>query len=61
MLRVWGVESIAGYFAGVVLMAGPALAAAAGASHWTAIPAFAAVPYAVRAVLLAGSAPSRTT
>ncbi|NIR39726.1 MAG: hypothetical protein GWN79_19845, partial [Actinobacteria bacterium] len=54
-------ESIAGYFAGVVLMAGPALAAAAGASHWTAIPAFAAVPYAVRAVLLAGSAPSRTT
>jgi hypothetical protein len=51
MLRVWGVSSIPGYLAGLVLMAGPAIESMAGASHWAAIPATAAVPWAVALAL----------
>jgi len=51
LLRVWGIESISGYLAGATLMAGPAIVAATGASHWVAVPAFAAVPFAVWAIV----------
>jgi hypothetical protein len=52
MLRLWGVGSIPGYLAGLVLMSGPAMEAVAGRSHWTAIPAMAALPWAVALVML---------
>ncbi len=51
LLRTWGIGSASGYFAGTILMAGPAIIAATGASHWTIIPAMAAAPWAVRAAL----------
>lgn len=54
LLRTWGIESVAGYLAGTVLMAGPAITAATGATHWASIPAFAALPFAVRACLVSG-------
>ncbi|HUG74101.1 MAG TPA: hypothetical protein VMM81_00300 [Acidimicrobiia bacterium] len=51
MLRVWGVGSIPGYFAGLVLMAGPAIGAVVGDSHWVALPATAALPWALGGAL----------
>jgi hypothetical protein len=51
LVRIWGIDSIAGYLAGTTLMAGPAMIAATGSSRWAVIPAFAALPYAVRAIL----------
>jgi hypothetical protein len=51
MLRLWGVASIPGYLAGMVLMSGPAVEAIAGRTHWSAIPAMAAMPWAVTAVM----------
>ncbi|HSM01193.1 MAG TPA: glycosyltransferase [Acidimicrobiia bacterium] len=45
MLRTWGLGSVAGYFAGIVLMGGAALAGATADTHWTAIPAIAALPW----------------
>lgn len=51
MLRVWGVGSIPGYFAGLVLMAGPAIGAVVGDSHWAALPATAALPWALGGAL----------
>jgi hypothetical protein len=52
LLRTWGIGSVAGYLAGSTLMAGPAMIAATGVTHWTVIPAMAALPWAVRAVLV---------
>jgi len=52
LLRIWGLGSVAGYLAGSTLMAGPAIIAATGATHWTVIPAMGALPWAVRAVLV---------
>ncbi len=52
LLRTWGIGSIAGYFAGTTMMAGPAIIAATGATHWTVIPAMAATPWAVRAAVV---------
>jgi hypothetical protein len=52
LLRTWGFGSVAGYLAGTTLMAGPAIIAATGATHWTVIPAMGALPWAVRAVLM---------
>lgn len=51
MLRVGGVGSIPGYFAGLVLMAGPGIGAVVGDSHWAAIPAMAALPWAIGGAL----------
>jgi hypothetical protein len=51
LLRMWGVGSVAGHLAGATLMAGPAMIVATGATHWTAIPAIAAIPWALRAAL----------
>ncbi len=51
LLRIWGIRSVAGYLAGVVFMAGPAVIAATGATHWSIIPAMGALPWAVRSVL----------
>ena len=47
LLRVWGISSVPGYLAGVVLMAGPAAASLAGASHWTALIALGMLPWAI--------------
>jgi hypothetical protein len=52
LMRVWGVGAIAGYLAGTVLMAGPAIIAATATTHWTVIPTIAAVPWAVRAAIV---------
>ena len=54
LLRTWGLGSVAGYLAGSTLMAGPAIIAATGATHWMVIPAMGALPWAVRAVLVPG-------
>lgn len=51
MLRVWGIGSIPGYLAGCILMAGPATAAIAGGSHWAALSAMAAIPWAIAAAM----------
>jgi hypothetical protein len=51
LLRLWGIGSISGYLAGVVLMSGAALGSVTGDSHWVAIPAMAAIPWATWAVL----------
>ncbi len=58
LLRIWGLGSVAGYLAGSTLMAGPAIIAATGATHWTVIPAMGALPWAVRAVLVPTEGPS---
>ncbi len=55
LLRIWGIRSVAGYFAGSVLMAGPAVIAATSGTHWSILPAMGALPWAVRSVL--GSRP----
>ena len=47
MLRTWGLGSVSGYFAGIVLMGGSALAGATADTHWIAIPAIAAIPWAI--------------
>jgi hypothetical protein len=47
LIQTWGLGSVAGYFAGIVLMGGAALAGATADTHWGAIPAVAAVPWAV--------------
>jgi len=47
LLRTWGVASTSGLCAGLVLMAGPGVVAVTGDTHWTAIPAIAALPWAV--------------
>lgn len=47
LLRVWRVGPAAGLLGGLVLMAGPATAAAAGDTHWTVLPAVAVLPWAV--------------
>ena len=52
LLRIWGIRSIAGYFAGSVLMAGPAVIVATSATHWSILPAMGALPWAVRSVLV---------
>jgi hypothetical protein len=52
LLRVWGIGTISGYLAGSVLMAGPAMVAATASTHWTVIPAFAAMPWAIRAAIV---------
>lgn len=52
LLRVWGIGSIAGYLAGTVLMAGPAMVAATSTTRWGVIAAAAALPWAVRAALV---------
>ena len=49
LLRSWGIGSVAGYLAGIVLMGGPALGAAAAGTHWGVIPTVAALPWAVGA------------
>ena len=51
LLRTWGIGSVAGYFAGMVLMAGTALGAATEDTHWVAIPAVAAIPWAMAGAL----------
>ncbi len=51
LLRSWGLGSVTGYLAGMVLMAGPAAGAAAATTHWGAIPAAAALPWAMRAII----------
>ena len=51
LLRAWGVGSVAGYFAGMVLMAGPAVRSAVGESHWTFVIGVAALPWAVGGAL----------
>ncbi len=53
LLRTWGVANTSGLLAGLVLMAGPAVAAVAGDTHWAALPAIAAVPWAVALALQA--------
>ncbi len=52
LLRIWGIRSVAGYFAGSVLMAGPAVIAATSGTHWSILPAMGALPWAVRSVLV---------
>lgn len=51
MLRAWGVGSVSGYLAGIALMGGPALGAAAAGTRWGVIPALAALPWAVGAAV----------
>lgn len=51
LLRTWGIGSVSGYFAGMVLMGGFALAGATGDTHWNAIPAIAAMPWAIAGAL----------
>lgn len=46
LLRVWGVGPVAGYLAGTVLMAGPAVPAMAGDGSWATVIALGAVPWA---------------
>jgi hypothetical protein len=51
LLRVWGIGSVPGYLAGAVLMAGPAMVALGETGLWMAIPAVAALPWAVSSAL----------
>ena len=51
LLRAWGIGSVSGYLAGVVLMGGPALGAAAASTRWGVIPALAALPWAIGATI----------
>lgn len=53
LLRSWRVAPAAGLIAGVVLMAGPGVAALADGTHWNAIPAVATLPWAVVSALAA--------
>ncbi len=48
-LRRFGIGSTPGYLAGLVLMAGPGLAAAAATTQWVVIPAVASFPWALSA------------
>jgi len=54
LVRIWRVGPTAGLVAGVVLMAGPGMVAVTDATHWSAIPAIAALPWAVSIVIAAG-------
>jgi len=54
LARTWRVGPTAGLFAGVVLMAGPGVAGLTGATHWSAIPAVAVLPWAVSTVIGTG-------
>jgi hypothetical protein len=51
LLRVWGVGPVAGYLAGTVLMAGPAVPAIAGDGSWATVVAMGAVPWAALGAL----------
>jgi hypothetical protein len=51
LLRIWRVGPTSGLLAGIVLMAGPGMVAVAGDTHWSAIPAIAALPWAVTAAI----------
>ena len=51
LLRAWGIGSVPGYLAGVVLMAGPAMIAIGERGLWAGIPAVAALPWAVSSAL----------
>lgn len=51
LLRTWGIGSVPGYFAGIVLMGGFALAGATASTHWVAIPSVAALPWAISGAL----------
>ncbi len=51
MLRRWGIGSVGGYLAGVVLMGGPATRALADAGNWAPLIGLAAVPWAISAAL----------
>ncbi|MFQ5947455.1 MAG: glycosyltransferase family 2 protein [Acidimicrobiia bacterium] len=52
LLRRWGIGSVAGYLAGLVLMGGPATRALAGDAHWTALLALGVLPWVLAAALL---------
>ncbi len=45
LLRVWGITSVPGYLAGLVLVAGPAVVALGDASHWAALIAVGVLPW----------------
>jgi len=51
MLRRWGVGSVAGYLAGVVLMAGPTIRVIAGDGGWSSLIALGAMPWALLSVM----------
>ncbi|HLA66890.1 MAG TPA: hypothetical protein VJP05_05360 [Acidimicrobiia bacterium] len=51
LLRSWGIGSVPGYLAGIVLMGGPAMGAAAAGTNWGVIPALAALPWAIGATV----------
>ncbi|MBI5156534.1 MAG: glycosyltransferase family 2 protein [Acidimicrobiia bacterium] len=51
LVRTWRVGPTAGLLAGVVLMAGPGMVGLTGGSHWSAIPAIAALPWALSTVV----------
>jgi hypothetical protein len=51
MLRRWGVGSVAGYLAGVVLMAGPTAKAIASGGGWSSLVALAAFPWVLFLVM----------
>ncbi len=51
MLRRWGVGSVAGYLAGVVLMAGPTIKVIASEGGWSSVVALAAVPWVLFLVM----------
>ncbi|OFW67146.1 MAG: hypothetical protein A2Z12_03720 [Actinobacteria bacterium RBG_16_68_21] len=51
LLRAWGIGSVPGYLAGIVLMGGPAFGAAAAGTRWGVIPAIATLPWAIAATV----------
>ena len=51
LLRVWGLDPVAGYGAGLVLVAGPIVADTGADGHWVVLPALAAVPWAIAAAV----------
>ena len=51
LLRIWRVGTTSGLLAGMVLMAGPGMVALTGDTHWSAIPAIAALPWALTAAV----------
>ncbi len=51
LLRVWGIGSVSGLTAGIVLMAGPAAAALGDATQWAALVGLAGIPWAMAGAL----------